>query len=89
MTEYLACYECCGNIIEETEIMFPCLRFKGKDVEFPDDCPKKARGVDIKETPRWKNISKEAFNIYWFMNKQFGTRVRFFEEEENGKRKGI
>lgn len=80
ITKFLACYACMGDDIEDMHIITPCLRFYEPGYEFPDECPKKARGLDIKRTPKWNEIDEGEFQKFWYINQRLGTRVRYFDE---------
>lgn len=79
MTIYLICTSCIGTTIEDRSIVTPCLRWREKGYSFPDNCPKRARGLKIKRKPLWRRVPEEnAINIA-NLNDFIGTKYRFFE----------
>ncbi|KKN58976.1 hypothetical protein LCGC14_0546510 [marine sediment metagenome] len=76
---YLMCKSCIGTTIEGTDIITPCLRLSN-GYKFPDNCPKRARGLKIKRNPEWRRIPERIANIFANINEIIGTRLRFFEE---------
>lgn len=80
MTVYLMCGSCIGTTVENTDLIAPCLRWKDKEFTYPDECPKRARGVKIKRKPNWRRIPERIFNIFAKVNHSLGTKYRFFEE---------
>jgi len=82
-TEYIGCFECLGTDVDNTLLLFPCLRFAEEGYKFENDCPKKARGVKITKESRWHEIDVDAFKIYWNLNKSIGTIVNLYGEDED------
>ena len=80
--KHIACFACIDKIIEGLRIITPCLRYYDEGYEFPDECPKKARGVEITSIPKWEEIDESEFNDYWIYNQVLGTKIRIFEKED-------
>ena len=79
MTIHLICTSCIGTTIEDIDILTPCLRFSQKGYNFPDECPKRARGAKIKRKPNWRRVPERIGNYFFTLNDSFGTRLRIFE----------
>lgn len=80
--KHIACFACIGKTIEGIHLITPCLRCYEEGYMFPDDCPKKARGVDITSIPKWEEIEEHEFNISWMNGQLLGTKVRVFEDDK-------
>lgn len=74
------CGSCIGTTVEDVDLITPCLRGRRVDYIFPDECPKRARGVKIKRKPNWRRIPERIFKIFTSINDSLGTKYRFFEE---------
>ena len=85
MPKYLACKFCMGKTIEGEYIVSACLRWlmreKDYDYKFPDNCPKKARGVQGDFKPKWIEITEREFNLLANINNAFNTPVRLFRDD--------
>ena len=86
MPKYYICPACIGRKIEEIELLTPCVRFLNDDYDyinsFPNNCPKRARGVEIIDTPTWRLVSEEVFDYFSKLNEEYGTRVRIYIDED-------
>lgn len=78
---YYACRSCVGKTLEGTLLMSPCLRVLYDGYDFPNPCPKQARGVETGSIPKWEQISTDEFNRTWEVGKALNAKTRVLYDE--------
>jgi len=79
--KYVGCYSCIGYIIENIKIISPCIRGCRRGYEFPNNCPKRARGLNIMGVPKWEEITDEEFKRCWDIGLLLRSTVKIFDDK--------
>lgn len=62
------------------DMIAPCVRWSEAGYKFPDDCPKRARGVKVKRIPNWRRVPERIADMFMNLNEAIGTKYRFFDD---------